>query len=358
MSNATRRWQRQSVDECVQTAGVSRAAAELFLASDVVDLHVDSYIWVRVFGYRLDREHGPGLFAGRYYSQVDLPRLCRTGITGATWVITTNPLRGSRARSRALARNLAALGGLLGSAASDVALAASASDYRRIVDSGKHAAFIGLQGGNAFGSEMQLLDAPPKELIRVTLLHLNSSPLGRTSAPLANLQRDPLTPFGCSVVERLNQARIFVDLAHIDRRAFQRALDVHDPKLPPIVTHTGVDGCYPHWRNLNDAQIRAIAQRGGVVGIMYHTPFLGPGFERGSLRLVIDHLEHVIRVGGEHCAALGSDWDGAIVTPSDMPTCRELPRLVDEMLRRGWAHERIQNVLGSNFLRSLRDLRG
>jgi membrane dipeptidase len=128
--------------------------------------------------------------------------------------------------------------------------------------------------------------------------------------------------------------------------------------VPPIVTHTGASGVHPHWRNLDDAQIRAIADRGGVVGVMYHMPFLGKSKGRGSLTRIVDHIEHVVRVGGEQCAALGSDWDGAITTPSDMPTCSELPRLVQEMLRRGFSEPRIRNVLGLNFLRCLRDLRG
>jgi membrane dipeptidase len=63
-------------------------------------------------------------------------------------------------------------------------------------------------------------------------------------------------------------------------------------------------------------------------------------------------------VVGEDFASLGSDWDGAIVTPRDMPTCLELPRLVQIMLDRGWSETRIQKILGGNFLRTLRHLRG
>ena len=61
---------------------------------------------------------------------------------------------------------------------------------------------------------------------------------------------------------------------------------------------------------------------------------------------------------GEDHAALGSDWDGAIITPRDMPTCLELPRLVQLMLERGFSPQRITKVLGGNFLRALRALRG
>jgi membrane dipeptidase len=91
---------------------------------------------------------------------------------------------------------------------------------------------------------------------------------------------------------------------------------------------------------------------------MYHAPFLGDGLFSGRAETVVRHLEHVRDVAGEDAPALGSDWDGAIVTPRDMPTCLELPRLVEAMLRRGWRPESIKKALGGNFLRALREMRG
>ena len=80
-------------DEWAKALGVSIEAIELYLQSDVIDLHVDSFIWTRVFGYDLSRRHGAGLLGGRYYSQVDFPRMREARIAGALWSITTNPLR-------------------------------------------------------------------------------------------------------------------------------------------------------------------------------------------------------------------------------------------------------------------------
>src|SRR5262245_36699119 len=78
-----------------RTLGSSREAADLYLASEVIDLHVDSFIWTRVFGYDLARRHGRGLFGARFYSQVDFPRVREARIGGALWSITTNPYRGA-----------------------------------------------------------------------------------------------------------------------------------------------------------------------------------------------------------------------------------------------------------------------
>ena len=72
---------------------------------------------------------------------------------------------------------------------------------------------------------------------------------------------------------------------------------------------------------------------------------------------IVDHLEHIVKTGGEDCASLGSDWDGAIITPRDMPTCLELPRLVQLMLDRQWTATRIGKILGGNWLATLERLR-
>ncbi|MEI8254373.1 MAG: membrane dipeptidase, partial [Deltaproteobacteria bacterium] len=121
---------------------------------------------------------------------------------------------------------------------------------------------------------------------------------------------------------------------------------------------TGVTGVWEHWRNIDDAQIRAIADTGGVVGVMYQASFLGDAFLGVTVEHVAAHLDHIAKVAGDDVPALGSDWDGAIMPPRDIPTCLELPRLVDALMRRGWNAVRIQKVLGLNFLRAVRGLRG
>src|SRR5262249_60370060 len=73
---------------------------------------------------------------------------------------------------------------------------------------------------------------------------------------------------------KLNPRRIFVDLAHIHERAFFDVVAVHDRSQPLLVSHTGVAGVRPHWRNLTDAQIKAIARTGGTIGIIFHGAFL------------------------------------------------------------------------------------
>jgi membrane dipeptidase len=336
---------------------ISREAVELYLASEVIDLHVDSFIWHRLLGRDVTRRHGKGLFGARFFGQADLPRLREAEIGGATWVITTNPLREGHDRAETLLRNVDALVRVFESVPNEVAIVRTAADYAAARRENKHAAFVGVQGGNAFDEVPEALDrVSPGLLLRITLMHLTSSHLGGTSSPLG--ADEGIGRRGADFVERLDARRIFVDLAHAGQRSFWDAVRVHDASLPLLVTHTGVSGVYRHWRNLDDEQLRAVAKTGGVVGIMYHAPFLGDRPWAGSVDTVVRHLEHVRNVAGEDTPALGSDWDGAILTPRDMPTCLELPRLVQAMLARGWSNDAIQKALGANFLRALKQMRG
>lgn len=335
---------------------ISQEAIALYAASDVVDLHIDSFLWNRIFGYDLTQRHGHGLLGARFYSQCDLPRIREARIGGAIWVITTNPMRLHRNKGATFLRNFEKIRSILSSCSDEVALVRTVAEYRAARAAKKHAAWIGVQGGNAFEGDLELLAKIPEQLlIRVTLVHLSNSALGRTSAPLGG--KAGVTTLGRQMVEQLNAQRIFVDLAHINRQGFFDALAVHSKELPPIVTHTGVSGVNPHWRNLDDEQIRAIADRGGTIGVMYQCSFLGEPYWGGRAARIADHLEHIVKVGGEACASLGSDWDGAIITPRDMPTCLELPRLVQLMLDRKWTADRIGRILGGNWLATLERLR-
>jgi membrane dipeptidase len=362
MTSAKLEWidHRDDPAAWARTLGVSREAVELYLASDVIDLHIDSFIWARIFGYDLGKRHGHGPLGARYLSQVDFPRLREAAVTGGLWSITTNPLRPRSTRPEIFLSNLAELRRQLARFPADFALARNVAEYRAARRDGKHAAFIVLQGGNALDRDREALDLIPDDaILLVTLVHLSTSSLGITSAPSPWRDRgEGLSALGKAYVQRLNAKRIFVDLAHICRRGFFDALAVHDKSQPVIVSHTGISGVHPSWRNLDDEQVKAVADTGGVVGIMYQSAFLGGGFWGCPAELIVRHLEHVIRVAGDDFCSLGSDWDGLIAPPRDMPTCLELPRLVQLMLERGFAPERVRKILGGNFLRALELLRG
>ncbi|MFK7990371.1 MAG: dipeptidase [Sandaracinaceae bacterium] len=333
---------------------MSLEAVELTRDAELVDLHLETYIPPRLWGYDLRRRHDRHWLGGRFFGHLDLPRALDGGLTGAMWSIATNILRGRRGRWRALQDNVAGLRRLL-EEEPRTEVVRNIDEYRAARGRGQHAALIAVQGGNAYD------DAPHagalEDVTRVTVMHLSDSGWGHTSSP-ARLFGSGLTSSGRAFIEQLDEAKIFVDLAHIDREGFWDAVDVHDSRLPLIDTHTGVCGVKQHWRNLDDRQCRAIADSGGVIGIIFEPNFLRARGMPNDAGMVIAHLEHAIDVAGEEGVAIGSDYDGAITPPPDLRDGYvAYYRLVQRMLDRGWTERRIRRIAGLNFLRSFEALR-
>jgi membrane dipeptidase len=151
------------------------------------------------------------------------------------------------------------------------------------------------------------------------------------------------------LVERCEASSVIVDLAHVNRRGFLDAC--RQAKRPPIVSHTGVVSAHAHWRNIDDEQLRAVADKGGVVGIIFCPRFLGGS----GVDAVVRHIMHVVDVAGEDTAALGSDWDGFIVPTPDLRDAARLPLLTDALLAAGLREPAIAKILRHNALRVLRD---
>ncbi|MEW5736729.1 MAG: membrane dipeptidase [Thermodesulfobacteriota bacterium] len=175
----------------------------------------------------------------------------------------------------------------------------------------------------------------------------DSNDLGRSSYHRGEKTRG-VTPLGRDVLECMEGLGMLPDLAHASETTFDDVLKY--TKGPVMVSHTGVRSVHPSWRNINDDQIKAVAQRGGVIGIIYETMFLGGRtFDR-----VIDHLEHIMTLVGEEHAALGSDWGGCLLLPHGMKSASDLPRLTKNMTERGWTKRTMAKVLGENAVRLLR----
>lgn len=343
-----------SASDVARAIGVSTAAVELVWSSEVVDLHLESFIPPRLWGLDLHARHAVGFpLYGHYFGHVDFPRALEGGLTGAMWSIATNVLRPGKGRAHHLAANARALAKEL-DAHAGMRVVRTHGEWLAARKDGLHAALVTVQGGNAFEG------APPSNpdglVTRVTVVHLSNSTYGDTSSPLRTGKDRGLTADGGDFVRWLDAERIFVDLAHAGPETFWGAVKAHDRALPLIATHTGASAVHPMWRNLDDSQVKAIADTGGVVGVIIHRDFLGRRVRDG--RVMIDHLEAFLRAGGEGCAAIGTDFDGFIVPPPDVRDgATAYYRLVEYMLERKWSEARIRGVLGENFLRSFALLR-
>ena len=339
--------------------GCSEEAVRLARDSELIDLHIDTFIPPRLWGYDPLAAHRSALLGRWWFGHLDLPRMVEGGLSGAMWSITTNPSRRPAQRWRVFQRNLAGLQALVARSGGGLEIVRTAAEYRSARARGAHAVMVSIQGGNALEAAPGGMAAVAERVVvRATIVHLTTSSFGETSSPLRRLHRvRGLTERGADFVRQCNAERVFVDLAHIGEAAFWQAVEVADTSQPILATHTGVDGTRAHWRNLSDPQIEAIAQSGGTVGIIFSEPFLTrPGGPRNG-RMVVEHMDHVISVAGEDFVSVGSDYDGMIRPPWDLKSGERYPVLVQHMLDAGWGEERIRKVLGGNFLRAFEVLR-
>jgi membrane dipeptidase len=343
--------------ELARHLGVSLEAVQAVRSTDMIDLHIDTFIPMRLWRYDIERRHDHHPLRGHFAGHLDLPRMEDAGLTGAMWSVTTNPARPARNRWKTTLANFRRLRRVIEGTRGRVRVAGTYSEWQAVRAAGSHAALLVIQGGNALDAAPEAELLPDPALSRVTLVHLTNSKLGESSQPRQLVPRSGLTEHGRRMVRALDRERVFVDLAHISKRGFWDAVEVHDRSLPLIVTHTGVEAITPHWRNIDDDQIRAIAETGGTVGIMFHTPFIRREGHALDAAVVVDHIEHVIDVAGEDFVSLGSDYDGAITPPPDLRSGDAYPRLVQVMLDRGWSAGRIEKILAGNFLRAFRELR-
>jgi membrane dipeptidase len=174
--------------------------------------------------------------------------------------------------------------------------------------------------------------------------------------------RDPgLTSFGAEVVAEMNRVGMAVDLSHCGERTTLEAAAAST--RPVLITHANCRTLCAHPRCKSDAAIRAVAERGGVMGISVIPAFVRAGGS-ATMEHLLDHFDHVARLVGVEHVALGSDADLDAVDPA---TGRVRPRYVvrgliqaqrvfqiaEGLLRRGYREEQVELVLGGNARRVL-----
>jgi len=317
---------------------VSPRARALHRDALVVDLHADSLLWPR----ELD-DGGAG-------GQVDFPRMREGGLDAVALTLPTRffgvaglkalhdrwPVRSWFSPWERLRVQLAKAATFRGAR-----LATTPREIRETALEGGLSFFHGVEGAHGLGRDLsRVRDLRERGVLFIGPVHLSGNAYGGSSSG-----RDRgLSELGRDLVREMNREGVLVDLAHASEKTFFEALALTE--LPPLVSHAGARAVHDTWRNLSDAQIRAVAERGGVVGVMLAPPAL----REASLEEALAHLAHVIEIGGEDAAAIGSDFDGYVAPPID---ASGLPQLTELMLRAGFGEPRIRKVLGENALRVL-----
>jgi membrane dipeptidase len=264
-------------------------------------------------------------------------------------------------------------------------LARNAADLVKAKQDKKVAMVIGTQDTAMVGPELDRLTQMKKDgVLAVQLTYNNGNLAGDGSLEPRN---GGLTKLGKATIERIEAEKQLLDLSHGGARTIAEATAF--AKRPLVISHTGARALTDHPRNTDDATIKAVADKGGVVGV-YFMPFLTLDSHPKAADLIA-HVEHVANIAGEDHVGIGTD-NGPLPTPLDDETKEKLKkwqldrikagiaapgeavgvyplvedyntvdryeRFANDLVKRGWSQSRLEKLMGGNFLRVYRDVWG
>jgi membrane dipeptidase len=367
-------------------------AAKLHREAIVVDTHLDA-------PDQLAEKWGDVAKQGAT-DHFDIPRAVRGGYTAPFFSIYVAASYADNGAARRALELIDLTHRVVDDHPKDMMLAASVADIRAAKKATKIGVLMGIEGGHAIEDSMAVLREMYRAGVRyMTLTHTNTNHWADSSGPFYEPDFDPkksvvhngLSDFGVNVVKEMNRLGMIVDISHVSDATVDSVLKVS--RAPVMASHSSCRAIADMPRNLTDDQIKRIVAKGGMININFGSVFLDQkaydamkakqaqfrkawaeiqqkykndpkkaGEERRALfksagapyrtqwTTVIQHIEHVIKIAGEDAVGLGTDYDGVGDVPIGLDDVSMLPKITEELLRRGHSETRVKKVLGENFL--------
>ena len=270
-------------------------------------------------------------------------------------------------------------------------IACSPADIKRIHQGGKRAILIGMENGGPIEKSLRLLRDYYRLGVRyITLTHSRHNDICDSSTG-GEPKWNGLSAFGEEVVAEMNRIGMIIDVSHISDEAFRDVLRVS--KAPVFASHSCVRAICNVPRNLGDDMIKALARKKGLIQINFYSAFLDETYKKRSeaverrlkpqmeqlrekhkdnrnaywtallslwkkhgppappIDVLIDHIDHIVKLVGSDYVGLGSDYDGAGSFPQGLEDVGGFPLITYHLLKRGYREEDIKKILGGNFLR-------
>lgn len=274
-------------------------------------------------------------------------------------------------------------------------------ELNQAVKEGKIAAMFGVEGGHMIENSIEKLEHLFARGARYMTLTWNNSTPWATSAWDETSKKDSLakthkglTEFGRSVVKRMNELGMMVDLSHVGEQTFWDAIAI--TTKPVIVSHSNAYALCPVPRNLKDDQILAVGKNGGVISLNFFSGFIDSNYRkkdarfqlahkaeidslkaagmqteyaitlvtekyaeealdaRPTLEQLLQHLDHIVALIGTEHVGLGSDFDGISSAPRGLDDVTSYPIITRALLERGYTPKQVTQILGGNILRVLK----
>lgn len=305
----------------------------------IADLHCDT------IGKVLD---GFDIREEREEMQIDLPKLKKGGVKLQVFASWLNPKYAPNHCTRRVLRLLETTLDMIEDNKEFVQI--RNSKQCRKLKKGQIGILLAIEGGGAIEGSLEVLRVYSRLGVKMmTLTWNNSNRIGDAGLDSLN-PHNGLSKFGKQVVKEMEKLKMIVDISHASERTFW---DVYEnTQLPFIASHAGIYSVREHKRNLKDDQIKAVAERNGVIGVFFLPKYISE--ERPvTVAHVADHIDRIKELGGIDTIAIGSDFDGMTERTMNLEHAGKLTNLTEELKRRGYKKSEVKKILGENFLRVL-----
>ena len=369
----------------------------------VVDAHNDVISQVVLHGKSMETD-----LTGKAHT--DINRLLKGGMDVQIFAIFCDQTFGVGTAFKEAIRQMDTLRNIIARNPQTMLAASSYRHVKKAVKQHKIACMMGVEGGHMIENRMDYLDSLYNRGARYLTLTWNNSTPWATSAkdeventvPAYNLRRGfavadrGLDSFGRAVVQHMNELGMLVDVSHVGEATFWDV--IRTSTKPVIASHSSAYALCPFRRNLKDDQIKAVAKNGGVIHVNFFSGFLDstydrraaafdllhkpevdsmrklqvPGVEIGRylkknyaaelealrppMSLLIDHIDHIVKLAGIDHVGLGSDFDGIGSSPVGLDDVQGFRNITKALEERGYRKKDIAKIMGGNFLRLLRAL--
>jgi len=383
---------KNKMDTIIKFTDLTKDAYKLHYDATVIDFHNDYVYQVYYRNANFGKKDN--------FTQSGLPRLIEGGVDVqifAVWIVQNEIKRANKFAKEQIAR----IKNFETEYPEQFELAKSYDDIIRINKSGKLCGLMGIEDGAPIEKDIDEINTFYDLGVRYIGLTWNhSNKIGTSAHDESQTGKGGLTKYGIEVVKRMDELGMLIDVSHMGENAFWDV--INNSKNPIIASHSNCYALNPHFRNLNDEQIKAIAKSGGIIGMNFLDEFIEQDAKANRVKNyyqvykseldeiyetnksdlikfneerekfmnehpinggttidnIIDHIDHIKNLVGVDYIGLGSDFDGGITPPVDLYDATCYPLLTKKLIERGYKEDEIRKILGLNFLRVFKQVCG